>query len=126
MASDHRLFSIGFLLPRAAFYAVPEMWTTSQSPLAPERPVWEDRPTTLHVAERRLDQTAVEAWNTAVERITRSLRNVNPTFEWIGSGVDFFGIKDRVEASEARAQGFEFGLDRPADLASDPLIASVW
>ena len=88
--------------------------------------MWEDRPTTLHVAERRQHQGAVEAWDAAVERITKSLRHANPTFDWIGNGVDFFAIKDRVEASSAQCQGFEFGLDEsPADLAGDPLIASV-
>ncbi|MCD2441865.1 caspase family protein [Agromyces sp. SYSU K20354] len=126
MASDYPSFSVGFLLPRAAFVALPERWPFAASPLEASRPLGQAWPTALHVAERRAYEPVFRQWKNAVERIAESLQFNSPTLEWISGTSSVTAIQDSVAGSKAHLQGFDFAIGTvPDDLRRDPLIASI-
>ncbi|TYL51159.1 caspase family protein [Agromyces mariniharenae] len=126
MAGGYGSFTVGFLLPRAAFVALPETWPFAASHLELTRPLGESWPTALHVAERRAYEPVFRQWDEAVKRIAHSLLFNSPTLEWIPGASSVTAIQDSIAGSKAHLQGLEFAIGTvPDDLRRDPLIASI-
>lgn len=121
-------YTLGFIAPRAAFDEIPELWWSLGSPLTKPIPLWRDRPTVLHSAERRTDWNALAIWTERTAAIKSRLVNEAPDVTWIDPSKreDPENIRDAVSRAESPCYGLEFAIGGACDdLQQDPIIATV-
>ena len=125
VSEHHTSFSVGFLVPRAVVDCVPESWGVTPNVLSLERPLWHDRTTTLHVAERHGARSLLTAWDTRVREIRASVEETSLAFDWIDE-CDHLDLQNRFKEHVTPCCAFTFALGAsPAELLTDPLIAVV-
>jgi hypothetical protein len=120
-------FTVGLIVPRHVLDEVPEAWECGDE-MTGSMPLWRDRPTVLHSAERMNNWRARARWQEKAELIQRRLRASPTDILWIKfddrDAPD--RIRDSVRQATAAAFGFEFVAGRcSAELHRDPIIAAV-
>jgi hypothetical protein len=121
-------YTIGFIAPRAAFDEMPELWSALHSDFADPEPLWHDRITMLHSAERRSEAGVTAKWERKAEEIKTHQVEHAPDLAWIAASQreDPSSIRDAIKIPEFPCYGFEFVVgNAPKDLRRDPIIATV-
>jgi hypothetical protein len=128
-AYDHGLatFTLGLIVSRPAIDEMPETWEFGDVLVAPT-PLWRDRPTVLHCAERLRTPRARARWQEKLAAIRQQLTDSLPEVLWIEADHrdSPASIRDAVTSGRAACFGLGFathGLGR--DLHRDPLIATI-
>jgi hypothetical protein len=125
--TEARSFTLGFMMPRAAFDEVPEAWAYG-SDLVEETPLWHRRPTVLHSMDRRTNKDTAEIWSTKTKDIRSQLEQGNRKITWIDS--QFRGnperIRNIVRDGTSPCYGLAFAPGRfGGNPQKDPIIATL-
>jgi hypothetical protein len=120
-------FTIGLIVPRAGLDSMPEAWAYGDM-LEEPTPLWHERPTVLHSAERLSTSKARAWWREKTAAIKKRLANEPPEVLWI-EPVDRdspASIRAAVRGAEASCFGLAFAPgDCCHDLRRDPIVAAI-
>jgi vWA-MoxR associated protein C-terminal domain/Caspase domain len=121
-------FTLGFIVPRAAFDLLPEDWEYGDFFEDPE-PIGRAYPTVLHCAERRRAPRSRDWWRQKTAAIkARLVTDPLPTLLWLepAASTDPAQIRRLVREADDACLGLAFAPGAfCGDLKRDPLLAAV-
>jgi hypothetical protein len=120
-------FSLGLIAPRAAFDVLPEAWEYTDALTGPT-PLWQDRPTVLHSAERLDNRQARTRWRERAAMIRAELDQRLPDVAWIDEKHRDTPVQIRSQVLQRGADCYGLGFRPPelrGPLHGDPLIAAI-